>query len=137
MKQLQEKEVTLDSLINVFESAFIKTDNKEEESFKIQGEHLNPTVLIDKNRKFVSFRIIYGLTGSISLHESLQLANKVNEEYIFIKLSAIEYEENIYLESRYYMTYEEGLNAFQFINTAKKVEKYTVDALREYFNDYL
>jgi len=137
MKQLKDSEVTTAALIEVFESAFLKVDDKEAESFKVQCENLKATVLIDEQRKFLSFRIIYGLSGSINLSEALVRANKVNEEYIFIKFAAIEYEGEIYLESKYYLTYEDSLNAFQLVTLVKKFEKYTVDALREYFNDFI
>ncbi len=137
MKQLKDSEVSIAALIDVFESAFMKIEDKEAESFKVQCENLRATVLLDTERKFISFRIIYGLSGSINLSDALVRANKVNEEYIFIKFAAIEYEGDIYLESKYYMTFEDSLNAFQAVTLVKKFEKYTVDALREYFNDYI
>lgn len=137
MKQLLEDEVTIESLSDIFESAFIKVVDKTSESFKIQCENINPKITIDEGRKFLSFGILYMLSGKISLSEAVLLTNKINDEFIFIRLSAIEYEGDIYIDSKYYMTFETGLIAFQLIHIAKKFEKFTVDALREYFDDYL
>ncbi len=137
MKQFAENEVSIQALVDSCESAYIKVIEKNNESFRIEGENLKVRIFIDETRHFLQLSIIYLLSGKISLSDAVALANKVNDEFIFIKFAVFENEGDIYIESRYYMTYETGLIVFHLIHMIKKFEKYTVDALREYFNDYL
>jgi hypothetical protein len=137
MKQLIESEVSIKSLIDIFNSAFIKVMDETNESFRVQGENLKIKIFIDEKRKYLKFSILYGLTGSITLSQAMPIVHKVNEENILIKFTVFEHEKEIFLECNYHMTYEEGLIAFHVIKISKKFEQYTVDALREYFQDYI
>jgi len=137
MKQLSESEVSIKSLIDVFDSAFVKVSDETDESFWVQGGNLKTKIRIDEKRKYLRFSIVYQLAVKPTLAEATRLANIINGEYLFIRFTAYESEGDILLASDYYMTYEEGLVCFHLIKIAKRFEELTVEAIREYYNDYL
>ena len=137
MKQLTESEVSIKSLIDIFDSAFVKVLDEAADSFWIQGGNLKTKIRIDEKRKYLRFSIVYQLAVKPTLAEATRLANVINGEYLYIRFSAYESEGDILLASDYYMTYEEGLVCFHLIKIGKRFEELTVEALREYYNDYL
>jgi hypothetical protein len=137
MKQLTESEVSIKSLVGIFDSAFVKVLDETSESFWVQGENLKTKIKPDEKRKYLRFSIVYQLAVKPTLAEAIRLANTINGEYLFIRFSIYESEGDILVASDYYMTYEEGLVSFHLIKIAKRFEELTVEALREYFKDYL
>jgi len=137
MKQLSESEVTIKTLVECFTSAFLKVADEESDSFWVPGESLKTKVTIDEKRKYLRFSIVYQLSDKTTSSVAITQCNKVNEEYIVIRFSALEIQGTQCVACNYYMTYEEGLIAFQLIKMVKKFEQFTVEALREHFNDYL
>ncbi len=137
MKELAESDVSIKSLVECFNSAFIKVVDEENDSFWVPGESLKTKITIDEKRKYLRLSIIYQLSGEITPAVSATQCNKVNDEYIVIRFSALEIQGTQCVASTYYMTYEEGLIAFHLIKMVKKFEQFTVEALREHFADYL
>jgi len=137
MKSLAESEVSIKSLVECFTSAFVKVTDEDNDSFWVPGESLKTKVTLDEKRKYLRFSIVYQLSEKTTSSAAITQCNKVNEEYIVIRFSAIEIEGTQCVASNYYMTFEEGLIAFQLIKMVKKFEQFTVEALREHLNDYL
>jgi hypothetical protein len=137
MKQLTENEVNIKTLVNVFEAAFMKVIDVRDESFRVQGPNLKTQISIDSKRKYIRISIAYGLSGNITLSKAALAANTANDKYILTRLVAYEYEGTIGIESSYYMTFEEGLICYQLIKITKAFEEFTVDRLKEFYDDYL
>jgi hypothetical protein len=137
MRQLAENEVNVKTLVDVFETAFIKVIDVQDESFKVQGPNLKTQITIDSKRKYIKITILYALSGNITLSKAALAANTANDQYILTRLVAYEYEGTVGIESSYYMTFEEGLICYQLIKIAKVFEEFTVDRLKEFFNDNL
>ena len=137
MKQFTESEVSIKSLVDIFNAAFIKVIDETDESFRVQGENLKTKIKLDEKRLHLRLSIVYQLAVKPDLTEAIRLANIVNGEYLFIRFSVDEIEGDVLVSSDYYMTYEEGLFAYHIIKNAKRFEQLTVQAIREYYNDYL
>lgn len=137
MRQLAENEVSIKSLVDCFSSAFMKVVDVEEEAFWVVGESLKTKVSLDEKRKYLRLSIIYQLSGNITPALAAEQCNKVNNDYIVIRFSALDLEGTQCVLSTYYMTFEEGLVAFHLVKMVKKFEQFTVDALREYMADYI
>lgn len=58
MKQLAENEVSVKSLIDIYESAFMKVTDATNDSFKVQCEDFKPKIFIDEKRKYLRFSIV-------------------------------------------------------------------------------
>ena len=137
MKQLTESEVSIKSLIDIFNAAFVKVMDETEDSFRVQGENLKTKIRLDQKRLHLRFSILYQLAVRPTLTEAIRLANIINGEYLFIRFSIVESEGDILTASDFYMTFEEGLVAYHVIKNAKRFEQLTVEAIKEYYNDYL
>ena len=137
MKQLTENEVSIKSLVELYENAYMKVKDVKEESFRVEGDIFDIIIGIEKDRKFIKFGIVHLLNGNITLNEAAILANTANEQYVFTRLSAVEYEKSIFIESMYFMTYKEGLIAFQLIDNTKTFDKFTTNRIKEFFMDYI
>lgn len=137
MKQLTESEVSIKSLVDIFNSAFVKVMDETSESFWVQGENLKTKIKVDEKRLHLRLSIVYQLAVKPTLTEAIRLANIINGEYLFIRFSIFESEGDILVASDYYMTYEEGLVCYHIVKNAKRFEQLTVQAIREYYNDYI
>ncbi len=137
MKQLAENEVSIKALVDSFASAFMKVVDEESDSFWVVGDSLKTKVALDEKRKYLRLSIIYELSKQPAPDIVANLCNKVNNDYIVIRFSAVEIEGSQCIASTYYMTFEEGLVVFHLIKMVKKFEQFTVDALREYMADYI
>ena len=137
MKQLAENELTKEELINVFKSAYMKVEDQDDKSFRVKCEDLGVRVSIDKERKHLRLSILYVLNKRMPLSTAEHIVNEINKDFIFIRFSVFELEEKTYINSDYYISFEEGLIPFHVVHMTKRLEKFTVEALRESFDSYL
>ena len=136
MKQLTENEVSISSLVDVFQSAFMKVSEIEDNKFSVKCETVHMNINVDNERKFIKI-MFFQLLDGISYKEAALIANKINNEKILVRFTAYEYKGKVGIFVDYTMSYEEGLIAFQLVNNTKWVERILVDSILKYFNDYL
>jgi hypothetical protein len=137
MNTISESDVSIKSLINIFESAYLKVIDVADDLFWVKCDKLKVKITIDEKRKFILLRIVYALAVRISVSDAMRIVNKVNDEYNLIRFSSFEYDNDSLVTSDYFMTYENGLIPYHLIHMTKTFEKYTVVALTEEFSNYI
>lgn len=139
MKLLNENEVTVKSLVDLFESAFIKVTEVNEQSFKVKAKSYTTTISVEFERKLIRLHIWFPAIAlsKLSLAEAALIANSVNDKYILLYFSASESGENLFIDSHYYMSFEEGLICYQLIDITKKFEEWTLTRFFDNFDKYM
>ena len=133
--QLAESQVNASALVEVFGSAFMDIDNFKGDSFKVSGEKIPISVQVDTDRKLIKFSF-YNVLKNINIAQAAAIINKMNEDYIFVKFSAVEYEDSIFYSASYFMSYKKGLIKFQLVDNIKAFERITLEAGLEELGEY-
>ncbi|QOX80450.1 hypothetical protein FY034_16410 [Trichlorobacter lovleyi] len=133
--QLVESQVNASALVEIFGAAFMDVTDFDADSFRVKGEKVPVNVTVDSDRKLIKFHF-FNRMKNINMATASQIANKMNEEYIFVSFSAVEYEGTIFFTSSYYMTFKKGLIKYQLVDNLKTFERITLEAAMAEFGDY-
>ena len=113
---LSVQQVTISKLKTWLENAGYTTtiDKDGDLEYKDKSGKGSSFVMLDKKRSFVNFRS-YWRRGDMSVEELRKRANKINNEFIFIKISVEEKGASL----AYDLIYTGGLNRTNFIDSFK------------------
>jgi hypothetical protein len=127
---LEEDKVTPASILQLFEQAFMKAYLDEDEDIQITtapGSIFLVEVLADK--KMLKYASWFGFKNGVSAEQKLTLLNQLNYGVILSRFSMPE--ENILL-SEYFLSYEEGIQSYQVINSFRLFERITIGAIKQF-----
>jgi hypothetical protein len=127
---LEEEQVKPTSVLQLFENAFIKAYLDEDEDIRITtapGSVFLVKVLEEK--KMLKYASWFGFKDGVSVDKKLTLLNQLNYGVILSRFSMPE--ENILL-SEYFLSYEEGVQSYQVINSFRLFERVTIGAIKQF-----
>jgi len=127
---LDEEKVNPTSVLQLFENAFIKAYLDEDEDIRVTtapGSIFLVKVLPDK--KMLKYASWFGFKEGVSVDKKLALLNQLNYGVILSRFSMPE--ENILL-SEYFLSYEEGIQFYQVINSFRLFERVTIGAIKQF-----
>ncbi len=128
---IEEKDVTSESISDLFKSAFFKvSDIDEKKKFLVEGDTIDITVDVDNEQKWIRFYLLY-VVDDKSLEELLLATNHANERKTLVRFFIVKQDDLILLVADYTMSYETGVIPFQVVNIAKFFEKVGVYGIRE------
>ena len=128
---IEEKEVTSESISNLFKSAFLKVSEiNEDNEFTVDFDTIAINVEIDDERKWIRFWF-FNRIDEKPYEEAVTIANHVNEQKALVRFSVNKGEDFIFLIADYAISYEMGVIPFQVVNMAKFFEKVTVYGARQ------
>jgi len=127
---LEEDNVNPTSVLQLFENAFIKATLDEDEDIRITtapGCLFLIKVLPDK--KMLKYASWFGFKDGVSVDKKLAFLNQLNYGVILSRFSMPE--ENVLL-SEYFLSYEEGIQLYQVINSFRLFERVTIGAIKQF-----
>ncbi|HAI68401.1 MAG TPA: hypothetical protein DCM38_03070 [Gammaproteobacteria bacterium] len=127
---LEEDNVNPTSVLQLFENAFIKASLDEDEDIRITtapGSLFLVKVLPDK--KMLKYASWFGFKDGVSVDKKLAFLNQLNYGVILSRFSMPE--ENVLL-SEYFLSYEEGIQFYQVINSFRLFERVTIGAIKQF-----
>ncbi len=83
--------VSKDLLKAIYDAAFIETAWDDDGDLKIKDE-LNCTVMISENQTRIMIFTVFEFEEGFSREQKLDLVNKINDEYAFVRASLTEYD---------------------------------------------
>jgi hypothetical protein len=117
-------------VLQLFDHAFIKAYLDEDEDIRITtapGSIFLVKVLPDK--KMLKYASWFGFKEGVSVDKKLALLNQLNSGVIFSRFSMPQ--ENVLL-SEYFLSYEEGIQYYQVINSFRLFERVTIGAIKQF-----
>ncbi|RKZ47009.1 MAG: hypothetical protein DRR16_30205 [Candidatus Parabeggiatoa sp. nov. 3] len=127
---LEEDNVNPTSVLQLFENAFLKASLDEDEDIRITtapGSLFLVKVLPDK--KMLKYASWFGFKDGVSVDKKLAFLNQLNYGVILSRFSMPE--ENVLL-SEYFLSYEEGIQLYQVINSFRLFERVTIGAIKQF-----
>jgi hypothetical protein len=127
---LEEENVNPTSVLQLFENAFLKASLDEDEDIRITtapGSLFLVKVLPDK--KMLKYASWFGFKDGVSVDKKLAFLNQLNYGVILSRFSMPE--ENVLL-SEYFLSYEEGIQLYQVINSFRLFERVTIGAIKQF-----
>ena len=123
---LEENQVTVQKLIEIFESAFMDVSNIEinEGRFAVKGVEFPffLVVTVDVERKVIRFSD-YNPLHRITTDEAAVLCNQANQKLALVRFYAFEHKGTVVAMCNYEMSYEKGLVPFQVVSNFRKFER--------------
>lgn len=129
---LKEEDVNIESVTNLFKSAFIKTkiDNEKKE-VRVELDSLNIDITIEEERKRILFSVFLPLQGK-TISEAIAGANHANNTKVLVRFGANQVEDLVFWMGDYTMSYDIGIIPFQIVNMAKLFDRVAIGAVREF-----
>ena len=127
---LEEDKVNPANILQLFEQAFMKAKLDEDEDIRITtspGSIFLVEVLVDK--KMLKYASGFGFKNGVSAEQKLTFLNQLNYGVILSRFSMPE--ENVLL-SEYFLSYEEGIQSYQVINSFRLFERITIGAIKQF-----
>mgnify|MGYP003586517290 CR=1 FL=1 len=121
--RIEEKDVTIKSLVEVLKNAFFDVI-EHENSFYVYINRYQLYVYIDKGFKHIKMSVISFLDYNEDLYRELVFeCNKMNCDFVKIRSSVSKAgEESLMLESEGYILYSDGLDVKQFVEELKSID---------------
>ncbi len=124
---LEESEVTIPRLTQIFKSAFFKATVDGDGDLMVQTAGPKVWVKIEEKRKLLSFTSLYGLKESAAEKLKLDLVNKMNDQVILARFSVARPD---LLLADYFLPYEEGILPFQIVSAVRLFGQIVPGAIR-------
>ena len=135
---LEEEQVVVPKLVEIFESAFMEVGSGEEGHFSVKGI-LFPFflgVMIDQERKVVRFTD-YNRLHRVTQPQAALMCNEATRRFMLARYYAFDHEGAIMAAAQYEMSFEKGLIPFQLISNFRLFERVVGSAVQDIFKDYL
>ena len=130
MKYLEEDEVSIERLQELFDAAYMDCGLDDDGDLRIATD-AGPRVFVSlhEGAKMVRMMALYRLRDDVLEDEKFRLVNRMNDDMILVRFSVSDGE---MLVADYYLPYTRGVSAFQIINTVKLMGRIVVSALRQH-----
>jgi hypothetical protein len=114
---IEENQVTIKKLIEIFEAAYMEVANIQEATFTIKGTQSAwiYIVKLDTDRKKIHF-IDYTRLQGITLENAAILCNEANKDRIIARFYSFLYLNAVTVTCQYDMSFEKGVIPFQIIS---------------------
>ena len=130
---IEEKEVTIESVANLFKSAFIRvSESDESDEFIINLDSLAVHVFFYEERKMIRFYVFFPIDNK-SYEEALSIVSDAKRERILARCYIEKYEDSMFWLADYCISYEMGIIPFQVVNMAKLFGQSSRESAREFF----
>jgi hypothetical protein len=126
---IAENDVTKAGLAEIFKRAFLRTsfDNDGDLIVDIDGARI--IITLDQANKLIRFMYIYPTKKSVDVNAKQIVINRLNNELMFTRF-AIPQERPDLLVADYYISYEEGIPAFQLVSAVRLLRRVILGAMR-------
>lgn len=124
---LNEGDVSISRLDEIFKRAFFKTAIDSDGDLIVQTEGPRVWVTLNPNHRLVKFMAIYGVKEAAPVESKHALANKMNDEIIFVRFSIPQAD---VLMADYYLPYEEAIPVFQIVAALRLFARVVPAAIR-------
>ena len=133
MKYLEENDVTVEQLHDLFDAAYMDCDLDDDGDLRIATD-AGPRVFVSlhEGSKLIRLVTLYRLREDVSEDEKLRLVNRMNDDIILVRFSVSNGET---LVADYYLPYTRGISAFQIVNTVRLMGRIVISALRQHDTD--
>lgn len=133
-KFIEEKNVSIEAISDLFKSAFLRVSEIDEDnSFKVTFDNIMINVSIDEELKRIRFFDV-NLVEDESYEEAVLKVHEIVKKSIMVRTYIAQDNEGVnYILSDYMMSYEMGIIPFQVVNMAKLFELVVVNNLRTFF----
>lgn len=135
---LEENQVTVKKLIEMFEAAFMEVADIEEGRFSVRGVQF-PFLIgisIDAEKKRIRFTD-YNRLHRITLENAAILCNEATTGLTLARFYVFEYQEAVMAACQYDMSFEKGVIPFQVISNFRLFERVAGSAVQDIFKNYL
>lgn len=127
---LSESDVTANQIRQLFRNAFMKAEIDEDGDVRVHTDAgLKVIVSVDDSRKMLKYMAIYGLKEDAPDYEKHTFVNTLNDNVIFVRFSVPRTD---ILMADYFLSYEEGIPAYQIVNTARIFSRVVLGSVSEY-----
>ncbi len=124
---LAESEVTTSTLDDLFKQAYFKTSLDKDGDLIVQSDGPRVIVTVDQQKKLVKFMAVYGLREEAALEPKLALANRMNDEIIYVRFSV---PRDDILVADYFLLFQEGIPAFLLVSSLRLFARVVPAAIR-------
>lgn len=132
--QLNEFEVTLLKLKEIFTNAFMTISDVDETTVMVTPDEVPLELSVDLERKYIGFAV-YQPLENCSMSQAIQKANGANADKFFPRFYIVEVDDSPMMVADYCLPFERGLNVFHLINSIKFFEKVVVVTYQEFFQE--
>ena len=133
IKIIKENYVTVDSIYEIFESAFMKAVKPDGDSLGVDFGTHRVLIQVEKESKLLIFTTMIECEDDISLDKSLLWVNDLNRVQMTVKFYvASGAEDKIYWVADCSMSYEMGIIPFQVINMARQFHKISSKSISDF-----
>ena len=135
---LEENQVTVSKLVEMFEAAYMEVANVEATTFAVNGVEFPflINIRVDAERKKIRFTD-YSRLHRITLENAAILCNEATKGLAFARFYAVEIKEAIMATCQYEMSFEKGVIPFQIISNFRLFERVAGSAVQDIFKNHL
>jgi hypothetical protein len=128
-KFFTETEVQPDNLLKLFKEAYLKVTTDSDGDLKIETDVGVSFLRVMEDRKLLKYTSMYGFKTVATEDDKLSFLNTLNHKVIFCRFSMPKPE---VLMVEYFLSYEEGISAYQIIRSFRLFERITVAAIGQF-----
>jgi len=128
-KFFTETEVQPENLLNLFKEAYLKVTIDRDGDLKIETDMGVSFLRMIEDRKLLKYISMYGFKTTATEPDKLSFLNTLNHQIIFCRFSMPKPE---VLMAEYFLSYEEGISAYQIIRSFRLFERIAVVAIRQF-----
>ena len=132
---IREEDVSSTTLSTLFKRAFLKSRIDDDGDLIVETDGPRIFVIVDTGKKFIKFMTLFSFKQG-TLSQKYQFVNKMNDDFVFSRFSVPEHNEDT-LVADYYLSYSEGVPAFQVVNSLRYFSRVVPGAIRASDDDDL
>lgn len=117
---VDEEEINLRTIKTFFDSAFIKSEFDEDGDLKIEDDGLKTFIIVDEEKKMITYFSIWPLRASVPEMKKLQLVNTLNDDLILVRY-CMPRPETLWCD--YQVLYEGGITPYTIVNNYRMFAK--------------
>ena len=125
---IEEEDVSIERLREVFDAAFLKTEITSSGNLKIYDDRDFAYISLPEDMDLIRFSVTYGFKDGTSLEDKLALTNRVNNEVVVTRWSVTDAGK---LDTDYYLSYENGVLGYQVVRSYKRFLSCGMSGLRK------
>ena len=130
---LQENEVTVDRLENLFKSAFMPCARTADGDLRIDDDDgVRTWIRVDADRKAVTMISVWAIKQSVPLEKKLTWINQLNCKLILVRF-CVPQPDSLYCD--YQLRYQGGLTPVQLVSSVRAFARVCRDAASRYDPD--